>query len=104
MANVAYRGEELLNEVEASLARNSTRRGTAEKALRALSHSARALTLAVDESTYLEEVCQIVIDDCDRSLVWIGFAEEDEGKTIRPIAHAGFEHGYLETLRLTWAN
>jgi PAS domain S-box-containing protein len=37
-------------------------------------------------------------------MVWIGYAENDEDKTVRPVAHAGFEEGYLETMRLTWAD
>jgi PAS domain S-box-containing protein len=36
-------------------------------------------------------------------MVWIGFAENDEAKSIRPVAHAGFDEGYISTLRLTWA-
>jgi PAS domain S-box-containing protein len=37
-------------------------------------------------------------------MVWVGFAEEDEGKTVRPAAQAGYEQGYLETLNVTWAD
>ena len=37
-------------------------------------------------------------------MVWIGLAEEDEGKTVRPVAQAGFEEGYLETFNITWAD
>jgi PAS domain S-box-containing protein len=37
-------------------------------------------------------------------MVWIGYAEEDEAKTVRPVAYAGFEEGYLKTLNITWAD
>ena len=37
-------------------------------------------------------------------MVWIGYAEDDENKTVRPVACSGFEEGYLETLNLTWAD
>jgi signal transduction histidine kinase len=37
-------------------------------------------------------------------MVWIGFAEHDQEKSVRPVAYAGFEEGYLETLNLTWAD
>ncbi len=37
-------------------------------------------------------------------MVWIAFAMDDEAKSIRPVASAGFETGYLETLNLTWAD
>jgi len=37
-------------------------------------------------------------------LVWVGYAEQDEAKSVRPVAHAGFEEGYLATLNITWAD
>jgi len=59
---------------------------------------------ARDESDYLREVCRIVVEDCGHAMVWIGFAEDDAEKTVRPVAYAGFEAGYLETLQVTWAD
>jgi PAS domain S-box-containing protein len=78
--------------------------GMLNRMLRALSHSSHAQALAEDEKAYLEDVCRIVVRDCGYAMVWIGYAENDEGKTVRPMAHAGFEGGYLETLNLTWAD
>jgi PAS domain S-box-containing protein len=74
------------------------------RTLRALSNSSHALMRSEEEAAYLDEVCQIVVRDCGYAMVWIGYAENDEAKTIRPVAHAGFEEGYLETLNLTWAD
>jgi PAS domain S-box-containing protein len=74
------------------------------RTLRALSNSSHALTRAEEEKAYLEEVCQIVVRDCGYKMAWIGYAENNEAKTIQPVAHAGFEDGYLETLNLTWAD
>jgi len=74
------------------------------RTLTALSNSSKAMTRARDEAEYLQEVCRIVVEDCGHKMVWIGFAEEDEEKSVRPVAHAGFEEGYLGTLRITWAD
>jgi PAS domain S-box-containing protein len=74
------------------------------RTLTALSNSSKAMTRTRNESEYLKEVCKIVVEDCGHKMVWIGFAEEDEGKTVRPMAYAGFEAGYLETLKITWAD
>jgi PAS domain S-box-containing protein len=74
------------------------------RTLRALSSSSQALMHAAEESAYLQEVCKIVVEDCGHAMVWIGYAEPDEAKSVRPVAHAGFEEGYLETLRITWAD
>jgi PAS domain S-box-containing protein len=74
------------------------------RTLRALSNSSQALMHATDEAEYLQEVCRIIVRDCGHSMVWIGFAEEDEAKTVRPVAYAGFEESYLKTLKITWAD
>jgi len=52
---------------------------------------------AVDEPHYLQEVCKIIDKNCGYAMVWIGYAQDDEQKTVRPMAAAGFERGYLET-------
>ena len=44
------------------------------------------------------------MEDCGYAMVWIGYADDDEDKTVRPVAHAGFEEGYLEMLNVTWAD
>ena len=74
------------------------------RTLRAHSHSDQAMIHAVGEQEYLNAVCRIIIEDCGHAMVWIGYAEEDENKTVRPVAHAGFDAGYLETLKITWAD
>jgi PAS domain S-box-containing protein len=74
------------------------------RTLRALSNSEQAMTHAKDESQYLQEVCDIIVKDCGHAMVWVGYAEDDENKTVRPVANSGFEHGYLETLNITWAD
>jgi PAS domain S-box-containing protein len=73
------------------------------RTLRAHNRSNQALILAADEAAYLEEVCRIIVEDCGQAMVWVGFKEEDEAKTVRPVAHSGFDEGYLETLQVSWA-
>lgn len=68
----------------------------------ALEKSAKAMTKSVNEIELLNEICQIISDDCGYKLIWIGYANED--KSIIPVASAGFEEGYLETMKLTWAD
>ncbi len=74
------------------------------RTLKALSNSNQALLHATDEAALLQQVCRIITEDCGHAMVWIGFAENDENKTVRPVAYAGFEEGYLETMRITWAD
>ena len=44
----------------------------------------------------MQDVCKIIVEDCGYRMIWIGFAEEDENKTVRPVASAGFEEGYIK--------
>ena len=71
---------------------------------RALSRCNEALIRATDESTLLQQICDLVIEEAGYRLCWVGFAEHDEAKTVRPVAQAGFDAGYLDTLHLTWAD
>ncbi len=73
------------------------------RTLLAHTKSDQALVRAADEATYLGAVCRVVVEDCGHAMVWIGLAEEDEGKSVRPVAHSGFDHGYLDALGVTWA-
>jgi PAS domain S-box-containing protein len=74
------------------------------RTLKALSNSSQAMLRATNESELLQAVCRIIVEDCGHAMVWVGFAEDDAGKTVRPVAHAGFEEGYLQTLNVTWAD
>ncbi len=69
---------------------------------KALGDSRRAALLASNEATYLDEVCRIVVEYCGFQMVWIGYAEEDEARTVRPMAQAGLGSDYLESVRITW--
>jgi PAS domain S-box-containing protein len=72
------------------------------RTLKALSNCNQALLHSEDEAAFLHEVCRIVTEDCGYVMVWIGFAEEDERKTVRPVAWAGNEAGYLQQFNITW--
>ncbi|MGC8490828.1 MAG: PAS domain S-box protein, partial [Syntrophobacteraceae bacterium] len=74
------------------------------RALKALSNTAQAIIHATEESELLNSVCRIMVEDCGYTMGWIGFAEDDENRSVTPVAQAGFEEGYLETIRVSWAD
>ena len=91
------------------IARNITERKHAEDALRRLNRELRAISncnqtlmRAVDEQTLLNDICHIVCDEAGYRMAWVGFAENDDAKTVRPVAWAGWEDGYLAAANLTW--
>ena len=71
--------------------------------LRAISICNQALLKAVDEQTLLNEICRIICEEVGYRLSWVGYAENDEAKTVRPIAWAGFDSGYIANAKLTWS-
>jgi PAS domain S-box-containing protein len=75
------------------------------RTLLAVSNSSQAMMRwQEDEQAYLDAVCKIIVEDCGHKMAWVGYAEEDKAKSVKPIASAGFEEGYLETLKITWAD
>ncbi|NTW84014.1 MAG: PAS domain S-box protein [Chlorobiaceae bacterium] len=57
---------------------------------------------ANNEEELLDGICRAIFADGSYRMVWVGYAEYDQAKSIRPVAHAGFEDGYLDTVRLSW--
>jgi PAS domain S-box-containing protein len=72
------------------------------RAHRALSMCNEALVRATDESALLHQICRIVNDEAGHLLCWVGYAEQDAARTVRPIAQAGFNDGYLKVANITW--
>lgn len=72
------------------------------RTLSVITRSSQVMMRATDEMAYLNDICRIIAEDCEHTMVWIGYAEHDENKTVRPVAHAGFEKDYLESLNITW--
>ncbi|MGD0138464.1 MAG: GAF domain-containing protein [Tepidisphaeraceae bacterium] len=72
------------------------------RALRVVSAANRALTVASDVVAWLNQVCHTAVDVGDYAMAWVGFAESDEKKLVRPVAQAGFDAGYLQTANITW--
>ncbi len=97
-ANVRLRGEITERERTQESLRRSNR------ALKARSQCSAALIHAKDETELLQEVCRILVEVAEYRLAWVGFAEQDAAQSVRPAAQAGFEHGYLQTLSITWAD
>ncbi len=73
--------------------------------LRMISNCNETLIHSKSERELLDDMCKgIITDDDDYCMAWIGYADHDGGKPVRPMAQAGYEEGYLETLNITWAD
>lgn len=74
------------------------------RALMLLGRCSSLIQAAANEKDLLLNTCMILVEECGYRLAWVGFAEDDAAKTVRPVAQAGFEDGYLETVNITWAD
>jgi signal transduction histidine kinase len=74
------------------------------RALRAITECHQALIRATNEAELVNEICRIIVTEGGYCMAWVGYAEDDANKTIRPVAQQGFSAGYVENLGLTWAD
>jgi len=73
-------------------------------ALRTVGACNQALVRATSEASLLQAVCQAIVEVGGYRLAWVAYADGDAAKTVRSVAQAGYEAGYLEALNLTWAD
>jgi PAS domain S-box-containing protein len=92
-------------------ARDVSERKRAERELRLLNRAFRTISecnqvivRAREERELLYGVCGILVKEGGYRMAWVGYAEQDEARTVRPVASAGFENGYLESVQITWAD
>ena len=75
-----------------------------DSTLETLHQCHRALLRATDENELLYSICRILVEVGGFRMVWVGYPQNDALKSIRPVAHAGQENGYLEGVSATWAD
>jgi PAS domain S-box-containing protein len=73
------------------------------RALRMLSACGVALTHIRNEKELLNEVCRVAVEIGNYRMAWVGYALDDAGRTIQPMAYAGAEQGYLAIARINWS-
>jgi len=74
------------------------------RALRLLSRCNSAVVHAIDEQALLNEVCRIAVGQAGYQFAWVGYADNDEACTVRPVASAGHAEGFLERIHVSWAD
>jgi len=74
----------------------------ANRALRTLNECNQALVRAEDQAGLFGNVCRLSVEAGGYRFAWIGIAETDECRSVRPIAQAGADQGYLDAIRVSW--
>ncbi len=76
----------------------------ANRELKTLSAANLALVRAASEDELVREVASIIVEKGGYQMAWVGYAEHDAARTVRPVAQSGIEAGYLENEHFTWAD
>lgn len=74
------------------------------RALRTLSGCNESLVHAMDEQELLAAICEVIVRTGGYRFAWVGYAEHDDGKSVRPMAFAGEEAGFLDAFRFGWGD
>lgn len=74
------------------------------RALQLLSECSMLLIHAENEQQMLENICKLAVVTGGYLMAWVGFAENDTARTVRPIAQSGYEKGYLDNVKVAWAD
>lgn len=74
------------------------------KSLQILSHCNRALAHSESELEFIQDICRIVVEQGQYKMAWVGFANNDQDKTVYPIAFWGDSKCYQAVTgeKLTW--
>ena len=93
------------------IARDITERKHAEQALakanrvlQVLSACNAMLIHATDEAELLDWICRLIVETGGYRMAWIGRAENNAGKIVRPVAWYGTGTEYLTEVKITWAD
>jgi PAS domain S-box-containing protein len=73
------------------------------RALKMLSECNERLIRAENEQELLDEICRIAVEIGGYRMAWVGYAQDDESRSIRAVAYAGAEEGYFSEVRLSWS-
>jgi PAS domain S-box-containing protein len=77
---------------------------TAHRAVLALSRCNEMLVRSTTERALYENLCRLIVEDGGYRMCWVGLAEQDERRSVRAVAVAGHDDGYVAGLGVVWAD
>jgi PAS domain S-box-containing protein len=93
------------------IARDITAQRQAQVALRQVNRASRllgevgtVLIHASGEQELLQRVCELAVGEGGYLMAWVGMAEHDSARTVRPVARAGQGTDYIDLSTMSWAD
>jgi PAS domain S-box-containing protein len=74
------------------------------RALKAYSECHQTLIRADNEIQLMQNICRTIVEAGGYRVAWVGIAEKDDEKSVKPIAQWGDTQGYLKNLNVSWSN
>ena len=74
------------------------------RALKTLRTCMQQVARATNEVDLLNQISRIIVKEGGYKMCWVGYAENDDDKTVSKVAHFGDKYGYLDRINLSWAN
>lgn len=74
------------------------------RALQTLSQGNLTLVRATSVEGLYRAMCEVIVETGGFRMAWIGLADDDVQKSVRPAASAGHEAGYLAQANVSWAD
>lgn len=74
------------------------------RTLKTLSSGNEVLVRATDETKLLQEMCRVVVAVGGYHVAWVGYSQQDEQKSVLPMAQYGIAGDALGKLRFSWAD
>lgn len=74
------------------------------RALKVLSAGNQSLLRAESEDALLHDICRVVVTAGGYRLTWVGYAEHDQNRSVRPVAIAGLDDGYVSAADVRWSD
>lgn len=72
------------------------------RALHMLNGCDAIMIRATDETKLMEDACRAIVDIGGYRMAWVGIAEKDAAKSVRPIAWAGVNGDYVGQAEVSW--
>ncbi|MEO5345219.1 MAG: response regulator [Magnetococcus sp. YQC-9] len=80
------------------------RQSLAHRALRSRLRFAEILAVAEEEEArMLGQLCRVLVEEVGYRLAWVGMAQMEGERWVRPVASHGHDVEYLHELRITWS-
>lgn len=102
LLNGSDRANAKANEMTRELRASEQHTKRLNRDLKLLSECNLAMLKIDSEQALLQEICRLIVDEGGYLMAWVGNAEQDADKTVRPLAEYGFKNNYLQQVKISW--